>query len=101
MKKAIMNSRFYIGISLLVQTFTLVLMFFAHLKKSKSLAATMLAFATVSGAIGAYLVASTSKDEEEKTEMLDALREDFFEISEDDITDEEDSIFITETDDEE
>ena len=101
MKKAIMNSRFYIGISLLVQTFTLVLMFFTHLKKSKSLAATMLAFATVSAAIGAYLVASTSKDEEEKTEMLDALREDFFEISEDDITDEEDSIFITESDDEE
>ena len=39
--------------------------------------------------------------EEEKNEMLEALREDFFEISEDDITDEEDSIFITDSDEEE
>ena len=95
MKKAIMNSRFYIGITLLVHTFTLILMFFAHLKKSKSLAATLLAFAAVSGTLGAYLVTTGSKDEEEKNEMLDALREDFFEISDDDIADEEDSVFIT------
>ena len=96
MKKALMNSRFYIGITLLVNTFTLLILFFASLKKSKNRAAAFLAFATAFGAMGAYLVASGSKDEEEKNEMLEALREDFFEINEDDITDEEDSVFITE-----
>ena len=100
MKKAIMNSRFYIGITLLVNTLTLLILFFASLKKSKSRAAAFLAFATAFGTMGAYLVSTGSKDEEEKNEMLQALREDFFEISEDDITDEEDSIFVTDTEEE-
>jgi len=99
MKKAIMNSRFYIGITLLVNTLTLIILFFANIKKNKNRAAAFLAFATAFGAMGSYLLATGSKDEEEKNEMLEALREDFFEISEDDITDEEDSIFITEEED--
>ena len=96
MKKALMKSKFYIGIALLVQAVTFIVLFFTQLKKNKGSAATLFTIAAVSGGVGAYLVASGSKDEEEKNEMLEALREDFFEISEDDITDEEDSVFITE-----
>ena len=98
MKKAILKSKFYIGIALLVQSVTLIALFISQLRKSKSLAVAFLAVATASGAFGAYLVANGSKDEEEKNEMLEALREDFFEINEDDIVEDEDAVFITEDD---
>ena len=95
MKKAIMKSKFYIGIALLVQAVTMIVLFFTQLKKSKSLAIAFLSVAAASGSFGAYLVANGSKDEEEKNEMLEALREDFFEINEDDIAENEDAVFIT------
>ncbi len=95
MKKAFMKSRFYIGIALLVQTVSMIVLFFSQWKKRKSLSAAFLAIGAVSGAIGGYLVATGAKDEEEKNEMLEALREDFFEIDEDDISDEEDAVYCT------
>ena len=95
MKKAFMKSRFYIGIALLVQFVSLIVLFFTQLKERKSLALALLAVATASGAAGAYLVNVGAKDEEEKNEMLEALREDFFEISDEDIADEEDAVFCT------
>lgn len=95
MKKAFMKSRFYIGIALLVQMVSMIVLFFSQWKKRKSLSAAFLAIGAVSGALGGYLVAAGAKDEEEKNEMLEALREDFFEIDEDDICDEEDAVFCT------
>jgi len=98
MKKAFMKSKFYIGIALLVQAFTMIILFFTQLRKSKSLAVAFLAVAAAAGSFGTYLVVSGSQDEEEKNEMLEALREDFFEINEDDVAEDEDAIFITDVD---
>ncbi len=101
MKKAFLKSRFYVGVSLLIQSVTMVVLFFSQWKKRKSLAAAFISVAAISGAVGGYLVASGAKDEAEKNEMLEALREDFFEISDDDIADEEDAIFCTNDSDDE
>ena len=95
MKKALMKSKFYIGIALIVQAVSMIILFFTQLKKSKSLATAFLAVAAVSGAVGGYLVATGAKEEDEKNEMLEALREDFFEINEDDIAEEDEAVYCT------
>ena len=97
MKKIFHKSKFYIGICLLIQCVSFVILFFTQMKKRKSLATALLAVAAISGVVGVRLIRAGAKEEEEKNEMLDVLREDFFEV--DDAKDDEDDDIIFDTDD--
>jgi len=57
------KTKFYVGISLLVQSFSFVVMFFALCKKKKDLASVILAIAAAGGAAGAVLLYLDAKDE--------------------------------------
>ena len=96
MKKIFHKSKFYIGICLLIQCVSFVILFFTQMKKRKSLATALLAVAAISGVVGVRLIRAGAKEEEEKNEMLDVLREDFFEVDDED--DDEDLVFDTEDD---
>ncbi|MBQ4120758.1 MAG: hypothetical protein IJD35_01950 [Clostridia bacterium] len=96
MKKIFHKSKFYIGICLLIQCVSFVILFFTQMKKRKGLATAFLAVAAISGVVGVRLVRAGAKEEEEKNEMLDVLREDFFEVDDED--DDEDIVFDTEDD---
>lgn len=98
MKKIFHKSKFYIGICLLIQCASFVILFFTQMRKRKSLATALLAVAAISGVVGVRLIRAGAKEEEEKNEMLDVLREDFFEV--DDEEDDEDIVFDTEDGDE-
>ena len=95
MKKIFHKSKFYIGICLLIQCVSFVILFFTQMKKRKGLATAFLAVAAISGVVGVRLVRAGAKEEEEKNEMLDVLREDFFEVDDED-DDDEDIVFDTE-----
>ena len=94
MKKVFQKSKFYIGICLMIQCVSFVLIFFTQMRKRKSLAAALFAVAAISGVVGVRLIRAGAKEEEEKNEMLDVLREDFFDV--DDEEDDEDIEFNTE-----
>lgn len=93
MKKALMKSRFMIGVCLLIQAFSAIVLFFSQWKKRKSLASACAAIAVVCGTTGTALMISGAKDEEEKNEMLEALRDDMFDLDND-----EDVVFCTKDD---
>lgn len=98
MKKTLMKSKFYIGIALLIQAFSMIILFFSQMKKRKSLAAAFAAIATVAGTAGAFLAITGAHEEDEKNEVLDALMDDYFEISDDDIYDQDDAVYCTSKD---
>ena len=78
--------KFTIGITLLVQSVSFIVLFFLLYKKKKSLANTFLALSAVGGIAGAYLVLKEAKAEVEACERAaqDALEYDDF----DDLDDE-------------
>ncbi|MBQ7172134.1 MAG: hypothetical protein IJR89_07650 [Clostridia bacterium] len=59
------KTRLYVGIALLVQAFSFVIMFIILAAKKKSLAAAFLAVAAMEGAAGGYLVWQHRQDEKE------------------------------------
>ena len=59
------KSRFFVGISLIVQAVTLSVLFLFFMFKKKSLAAALLAIAALEGATGAYLLAQLKEEEDE------------------------------------
>lgn len=65
------KTKLYVGVSLLVQAVTSVVMFFILLGKKKSIAGAFLALAAVSGAAGGYLIYDCKKDEELEFGCLD------------------------------
>ena len=65
------KTKLYVGVSLLVQAVTSIVMFFILLGKKKSLAGAFLALAAVSGAAGGYLIYDCKKDEELEFGCLD------------------------------
>ena len=67
-----------IGLSLLVQSASFVVLFFMLYKKKKSLAETFLAMSAIGGAAGAYLVLKAAKEEAEAYEQAakDAFAQD-------------------------
>lgn len=95
MKKTLMKSKFYIGIALLIQAFSMMILFFSQMRKRKSLAAAFAAIAAVAGTAGAFLAVTGAHEEDEKNEVLDALMDDYFEISDDDIYDQDDAVYCT------
>ena len=72
--------KFTIGITLLVQSVSFIVLFFLLYKKKKSLANTFLALSAVGGIAGAYLVLKEAKAEVEACERAaqDALEFDEF-----------------------
>lgn len=61
--------RFHIGLTLLVQSASFVILFFMLYKKKKSLASTFLALSAIGGIAGAYLVLKEAKSEVEACEQ--------------------------------
>ena len=61
--------RFHIGLTLLVQSASFIILFFMLYKKKKSLANTFLALSAVGGIAGAYLVLKEAKNEVEACEQ--------------------------------
>lgn len=61
--------RFHIGLTLLVQSASFIVLFFLLYKKKKSLANTFLALSAVGGITGAYLVLKEAKSEVEACEQ--------------------------------
>lgn len=56
------KTKLYVGVSLIVQAVTSLVMFFILLGKKKSIAGAFLALAAVSGAAGGYLIYDCKKD---------------------------------------
>lgn len=83
------RSRLMLSIALLVQSFTLFVLFLILCVKKRSIAAAFLGVAAMEGAAGAYLFRQV-KDELEENDFdpSDYLDEDFFEDVELDIDDE-------------
>ena len=65
------KTKLYVGVSLIVQAVTSLVMFFILLGKKKSIAAAFLALAAVSGAAGGYLLYDCKKDEDLEFGCLD------------------------------
>ena len=65
------KTKLYVGVSLLVEAVTSIVMFFILLGKKKSIAGAFLALAAVSGAAGGYLLYDCKKDEELEFGCLD------------------------------
>ncbi len=97
MKKAISllkKSRLAVSISLMVQAFTLFVLFLILCVKKKSIAAAFLGVATMEGAAGAYLFFQAKGDLEENDfdpsdyldETLDFEEDDSFDISDEMLT---------------
>ncbi len=61
--------KFTIGLTLLVQSASFIVLFFLLYKKKKSLANTFLALSAIGGIAGAYLVLKEAKDEVEACEL--------------------------------
>ena len=82
MKKAISmvkNSRLAVSISLLIQAFTLFVLFLILCAKKKSIAAAFLGVAAMEGAAGAYLFLQAKEElEENDFDPSDYLDEDLF-----------------------
>ena len=58
------KTKLFVGISLLVQAVSSIVMFFILLAKKKSIAGAFLALAALSGAAGGFLLYDCKKDEE-------------------------------------
>jgi len=58
------TTKFFVGIALLVQAVTALIMFLATLGKKKSLSGALLALSAVSGIAGGWLVYDSSKDDD-------------------------------------
>ena len=61
--------RFHVGLTLLVQSASFVILFFMLYRKKKSLANTFLALSAIGGITGAYLVLKEAKNEVEACEQ--------------------------------
>lgn len=73
MKEAIMKSKFYVGLALLVQSVMCIIFFFSQWNKRKSLASTFLAIGAAGGLTGAYLVYKNAKEVEREQKILSAM----------------------------
>ena len=79
------KTKLYVGISLLVQAVSSVVMFFILLGKKKSIAGAFLALAAVSGAAGGYLLYDCKQDEELSFGCVGCDDEDLFAEGEEEI----------------
>ena len=73
LKNLFLRSRFFIGIILLVQTFTMLVLCISQFGKRKSLAGAFAALGVFCAGVGSLLVVRGAQDEEERIDMIDAL----------------------------
>lgn len=73
MKNLFKRSRFYIGVMLLIQTFTLAVLCINQIGKRKSLSAAFAALGIFSAGVGSLLIVKGARDEEERLDMIDSL----------------------------
>ena len=65
------KTKLYVGVSLIVQAITSLVMFFILLGKKKSIAGAFLALAAVSGAAGGYLIYNCKKEADLDFDCMD------------------------------
>ena len=73
LKNLFLRSRFFIGIILLVQTFTMLVLCISQFGKRKSLSGAFAALSVFCAGVGSLLVVKGAKDEEDRIDMIDAL----------------------------
>lgn len=73
MWKLLKQSRFYIGITLIIQTFSLLILFFTQKGKRKSLSNTFAALSLFCLGVGSLLVVKSANEEKERISVLDTL----------------------------
>ncbi len=59
------KTKLFVGVSLIVQAFSAIVMFFILIGKKKSIAGAFLALAAISGAAGGYLLYDCKQEEDE------------------------------------
>ena len=83
------KSKLQVAVSLIVQSITLMFLFFILWAKKKSIAAAFLAVATLEGSAGAYLLYQINQEEKDvfnPDESLESDAEDEFDINQADIS---------------
>lgn len=92
MLQSLKKTRPYIAITLLVQSFTFVILFFMlYSKKKKSIASAFLALAGAGAALGGYLLWLTRQDEREESEQYSSYLNHLFEDGLSDMNDWDDA----------
>jgi hypothetical protein len=76
------KSRFFVGIALVVQAFSCLIMFIILCAKKKSISVAFLALATMEAAAGAYLLYQEKQDWDENMVLEDYLADDFEDLDE-------------------
>ena len=94
------KTKLYVGVSLLVQAVTSLVMFFILLGKKKSIAGAFLALAAVSGAAGGYLIYDCKKEADLDFNCLDCDGDCDCDVCDDDL-DLDGELFSREEEDEE
>ena len=73
MKNLFKRSRFIIGIMLLIQTFTMLVLSISQAGKRKSLSGAFAALSIFCAGVGSLMIVRGAKDEEERLDMIDSL----------------------------
>ena len=71
------NSKFYIGLTMLVQSFSFLIAFFFVLSKKKNLANSILAMAGLQGLLGMFLIYKNERDERSAMDALYDYSDDY------------------------
>lgn len=71
------NSKFYIGLTMLVQSFSFLIAFFFVLSKKKNLANSILALSGIQGLLGMFLIYKNERDERNAMDALYDYSDDY------------------------
>ena len=71
------NSKFYIGLTMLAQSFSFLIAFFFVLSKKKNLANSMLGLAGLQGILGLFLIYKNERDERNAMDALYDYSDDY------------------------
>ncbi len=82
MKNSIEKSKFTIGLVLIIQSISFLIMSIAQWSKRKSLSGAFLAISALGGVIGAILLVKSASAENERLTVLDSLCGDFLDMDE-------------------
>ena len=80
MKNSIGKSKFTIGLVLIIQSISFLIMSIAQWSKRKSLSGAFLAISALGGVIGAILLIKSASTENERLTVLDSLCGDFLDM---------------------
>jgi hypothetical protein len=80
MKNSIGKSKFTIGLVLIIQSISFLIMSIAQWNKRKSLSGAFLAISALGGVVGAILLVKSASAENERLTVLDSLCGDYLDI---------------------